>query len=111
MSPVIARLSGEHNFLNIYRHGRRFKTSVAQLAYLRLKSEPTRVAVVVSKKISNLATKRNLYKRRLWACLRQQRQLLPVKGYNVIITALPAIKNLTYQELNREIEGLIAKLK
>ncbi|HCM45371.1 MAG TPA: hypothetical protein DIS54_00850, partial [Candidatus Veblenbacteria bacterium] len=56
MSPVIARLSGEHNFLNIYRHGRRFKTSVAQLAYLRLKSEPTRVAVVVSKKISNLAT-------------------------------------------------------
>ena len=111
MPPVIPRLSGEHNFRDIYKKGRRLRGSVAQIAYLRVNSELTRVAVVVSRKVSNLATKRNLYKRRLWGCLRENRKLLPTKGYNLIITALPAIKNLTYQELNKEIENLISKLK
>ncbi len=111
MPPVIPRLSGEHNFRDIYKKGRRLKNSVAQLIYLKVATKTTRVAVVVSRKVSTLATRRNLYKRRIWGCLRDNRQLLPTKGYNLVVAVLPAIKNLTYQELNQEIVNLISKTK
>lgn len=108
--PVFLRLSGEQNFLNTYRHGKRFRGVLVQLTILKTKTEKSRLAVVVSRKISNLATKRNLYKRRIWGCLRGYRRFIPINGYNLVFTALPAIKNTTYQELDQEIGKLISKI-
>jgi ribonuclease P protein component len=110
MSPVIARLSGEKNFRSIYKYGRRFKSLNLNLNYLAVPASPTRVAVVVSKQVSNKATKRNLYKRRLWASLRAQRNFLPKTGY-LILSAKATVAAVTFTALNQEVMNLLKQIK
>lgn len=108
--PVIARLAGERNFRDVYRHGLRLRGRGLGLNYLKVKAKPTRVAVVVSRKVSKLATKRNLYKRRLWASLRAHRQELPSQDYYLVIAVQPAVRDLTYLEFDNELKKLLTKL-
>lgn len=109
MPPVLPRLVGKKNFTNVYRYGRKLYTPSMMVNYLRNPQEVTKVAVVVSRRVSKLATQRNLYKRRLWGCLREHRQLIPA-GYYLIISARPAIIELTYKELSLQIESLLRKI-
>ncbi len=107
---MIGRLSGDHNFANLYRRGRGVFVDSLRLKYLWVSNSPTKVAVVVSKKISTKATQRNLYKRRIWGCLRDNRQLLPTTTCHLVITAQPLIKKLPYAELCQEIIKLLKKI-
>lgn len=107
---VITRLTGDHNFDNLYKHGRRLRGVSVGLGYIKTTSSSTRVAIVVSKKISTKATKRNLYKRRLWGCVRANQQLLPLSNYHVVISAQPRIKETSFKELNQEVADLINKI-
>ncbi len=109
MPPVIPRLAGEDKFRSVYRRGRRFRGQDLVVSFLRAPNQKTRIAVVVSRKVSNLATKRNLYKRRLWGCLRDHRHQLPANFY-LVITAQPGIKKLTYQNISHQLKVLIGKL-
>ena len=111
MVPVIARLAGERNFHSIYKYGRRLRGANLNLSYLKVPQLPTRVAVVVSKQVSNKATKRNLYKRRLWASLRGLRQYLPKTGYNLVVSARASVKTQTYAALNRELIDILKQLR
>lgn len=107
---MIARLSGDHNFSDLYRRGRGVFVDSLKLKYLWVSKSPTKVAVVVSKKISNKATKRNLFKRRIWGCLRDNRDLLPTKPCHLVITAQPKIKQLPYSELCQQTIKLLNKI-
>ncbi len=107
---VINRLTGDRNFQYLYRRGQRARGQVVNLNYIKVKDPLTKVAVVVSKKVSPLATKRNLYKRRIWASLRAQRHLLPAPGHYLAVIAQVKIKDFNYQELNKEIGSLLKKI-
>lgn len=109
MPPVIPRLAGEVNFRDVYRHGRRFRGKDLAVSFLKVGNNSTRVAVVVSRRVSNLANKRNLYKRRIWGCLRDHRSHIP-PHYYLVITAQPSIKQLSYQELSKQLKELIDKI-
>lgn len=110
MSPVVQRLTGERNFRSVYRHGRRWRGQTLNLSWLPAPVASTRVAVVVSKKVSAHAYERNLVKRRLWAGVRAHRRQLPAQGYYLVITAQPAARGRTYAELTQEFASLITRL-
>lgn len=109
MPPVIPRLAGEGNFRHVYKRGIRLRGKDISISALKVADEKTRVAVVVSRKVSSLATKRNLYKRRLWGCLRDHRHQIPPRHY-LVITAQPSIKQLSYQELSEQLKALIDRI-
>ena len=110
MPPVVVRLAGEYNFRNVYRRGRRLRGQFISLSYIKVPASPTRVAVVVSRQVSNRATKRNLYKRRLWSGIREHQAQLPRQNYHLVITAQPKIRALIYQEISDELGEFIKKL-
>jgi ribonuclease P protein component len=68
-------------------------------------SNPAHFGFVVSKAVGN-AVERNKVKRRLRSAI-QEKLAGFEKGQSLVIRALPSIKNLTWQELNDQIDGCL----
>lgn len=70
----------------------------------------SRFAFVVSTKVDKRATKRNLVKRRLREIIRLRlKKIRP--GYDVLIIAKKGVVDRNYQELEKQIEFLLEKLR
>lgn len=71
-------------------------------------SPPTRVGIVVGRKVSKKATIRNRIKRRLRACMGQ---LLPSlsPGWQLVVMARPAAGECDYAQFLRELEQMLAE--
>ena len=71
-------------------------------------SQPTRVGIVVGRKVSKKATIRNRIKRRLRACMRQ---LLPSlsPGWQLVVMARPAAGECDSAQFLRELEQMLAE--
>lgn len=111
MLPRAQRLRKSREIEAVYRRGRRLTSPSFGLSYRQVPGgEPTRLAVVVSRRVSLRATKRNLYKRRLWAAARKLRPQLPAQGYQLVLTARPAIAQATSQALTLELQALWHRL-
>lgn len=106
MPPVLPRLSGEKNFKLIYRRGRRVSKHSLSVIYLHTPPTKTKIAVVVSKRVSHKAHQRNLYKRRLWGCLRELRKFLPANTLIIVLTK-PTIKNLSYSQIKQDLVNIL----
>lgn len=81
------RFRGHRSLDYIYRYGKTFKTGGMGIKTAPSKGEDYRLAVVVSKKVSKSAVKRNRIRRRLFEQFRKLRkeQDKPIK-HDVIIT-------------------------
>jgi ribonuclease P protein component len=86
------------DFQIILKHGRR--KSGAFLVSYTYPSEKKRLGVVVSKKVSRLATKRNKIKR--W--LREASRDLLKDGFSVILISRPGILNHSWQQIKEEVK-------
>lgn len=100
------RLTKKKDFEAVFKKG---KTAKADFLYARFKNnglECSRLGFIVSKKVSNKATRRNLIKRRLRNAARLK--IGAVKpGFDIAFVALPAILNKKYKEIEQEIEKIL----
>lgn len=109
MLARIWRLTNERDFNFMYRRGRRWRAQGFTLYYWYnpTLTTHTQFGVVVSKRVSGLATERNLYKRRLWAALSVVHKKFPSKGAKLVLVAGPTIVNQPYGVLCQQIKGFL----
>ena len=81
------RFRGHKSLDYTYRHGKSYRTGSLGMKAALSRGEDYRLAVVVSKKVSKSAVKRNQIRRRIFEQFRQTRAQhnLPIK-YDIIVT-------------------------
>lgn len=102
------RLRSNADFDRTYKYGRSANAQNFYIKFYQSHYITTRIAVVVSKKISKRAVVRNRCKRRLVELARNHfDELLP--GYNVIVMAKTDVSNLLSKDLEREFMTCLSK--
>lgn len=100
------RLQADWLIDKIKRRGIRIQNQFFRLQIGKKGGKETRFAVIVSLKVSKLATKRNYLKRKIrTAC----QKLLPrfKTGNNIVISASPRSLQLSQQEIQQELTNLL----
>jgi ribonuclease P protein component len=110
MLPKKNRLRRRRDFEEIITKGSYYKKGGLAVKYLRNNLPLSRVAFVVSKKVSNKAVVRNKIKRRLRAVLREWLGEIK-KGYDVIFFTQKGIEKKSFPELESEIEAILKETK
>lgn len=90
----------------IKHRGRRIQNQFFRLQIGKKISKETRFAVIVSLKVSKLATKRNFLKRKIRTVCQE---LLPrfKNGNDIVISASPRSLKLSQKEIKKELESLL----
>lgn len=118
MLPGLHRLRSRHDFQTIYQHGQSWHGQYF-VAWVFLSDEtsqglepqilsPTRIGIVVGKKVSNLAVKRNLVKRRIRQAIRELLEQIPA-NLDVIIIARRGAADLQAEQFLPELKQLLAQ--
>lgn len=111
--PKSYRLKRRQEFERVYRRGRRYPAQHLLLRVLGATPNrgsgplpPSRIAVVVSLKVSKRAVVRNRLRRRIQAALTSLLSRL-APGYWVVITVKPGAAECDYCDILRELEQLL----
>lgn len=120
MLPGPHRLRSRHDFHNIYQQGKSWhglyfvawslprEGSEPGLALSTPVSLPTRIGLVVGKKVSKLSIRRNWVKRRMrQACWELLKKFKP--GWDVILVARRGVLDLQADQYLPELEQLLAQ--
>jgi len=104
MLPRTNRLLRNQDFRRVYERGRSFSTPHLLVKALRRGDNTlTRIGIVVGTKVSKRAVERNNVRRRIRELLRGSK-LVKTRGFDIIISARPSIKNRTFSEISSECE-------
>ena len=110
MLPKIHRLVKKRDFDLVFQKGKSIKNGFLVLKVLKNNKGIIRFGFIVSKKVSNKATARNLIKRRLRslaaASLHQY-----AAGADVVVIALPDIAKKKFLEIKNALLGLFKNAK
>ncbi|MBI4032724.1 ribonuclease P protein component [Candidatus Berkelbacteria bacterium] len=103
-----ARLSASRDFARIYRKGRSARSGFFRISWMDTRALQARVAVVVSRKLSTKAVKRNRIKRQVRAIVTElQPQVLPV---DLVIQIQPQpLERFTFAAMRTELRDLLGK--
>lgn len=106
MLPKLHRLTEDKDFNRLFKSGRSAHGKGVGVRFLRGPKEDTRIAFVVSTKISKDAVVRNTIKRRMREIVRP---LLPnmTKGIDIIISAKPESKTMDFATLKTALTELL----
>jgi ribonuclease P protein component len=110
MLPKENRLKKKKDFENIFKNGKTFRSKNITVKYLFNEIEDNKIGFVVSKKFSKKATERNKVKRRLREIVRKNKKQIK-KGVDIILIALPSLKGLTFEEIEKEIKNILEIIK
>ncbi len=103
------RLKKRKEFGYIYKHGESLYTKNLVLMHTVNKFKKIKVGFSISKKVGK-AFVRNLVKRRLRAIVREHMgEFVPAKNY--VLIAKPTVADISYQELEKEVLQIFAKVK
>lgn len=104
------RLRRQRDIDAVYLSGRKGYTNFVRIVFLQSKQPESRFAVVVSNKVSKLATDRNLIKRRVRNIISE---LLPrfIRVYDIIIIVQPKSLTVSHEQLFKTIDDLFNKNK
>lgn len=108
MLPRENRLKREKEFEAVFKGGRMLKGKYVFLKFLGNGTEKTKIGFVVSKKVSKSAVVRNKAKRRMREVLRLMKDKIK-DGLDIIIIALPLIKDAGYKEIEKDIVSFLEK--
>lgn len=112
MVPFEYRFHGYNSLRYVYRRGQTTRSTCLTFKFLPNKSRnKPRVAVVVSKKVSKSAVKRNRVRRRIYNIIR-----LYIKRFKhpidlIIVVNSLEINNLSYGELKTKIKQYLSSIK
>lgn len=105
MLPKKNRLQKKKDFEKVFANGKGFRQDLLFLKAAKSGLETFRFGIIVSKKISKSAVKRNRVKRQLREIIRRQLQNCLLfeneqgnRGMDVVLISLPGIEARTYQE-------------
>ncbi|MFC1687681.1 ribonuclease P protein component [Patescibacteria group bacterium] len=106
MLPEGNRLQRERDFSHLWRRGREIRTQGLRIRSVKTSNTKPRVGIVVSKKISKLATKRNRIRRVIKEALRP---IIPSlrgeRDYLIIVT--PQFKEIPPKKLSAQLITLL----
>jgi ribonuclease P protein component len=101
------RLKKRKEFAYLYGHGTAKHTSNLTAVFLPTKNRKLKIGFSISKKIGKAHT-RNLIKRRLRVVVREEVKHLPDE-YNLVIIARAGVDELTFDELQAQVNQLLKK--
>ncbi len=104
------RLTKNKKFDQVFKIGHSFFGIFLGIKALKNQENTNHYGVLVGLKVSKLAVRRNLVKRRIKAVLAQEDPKL-ARGYDVVIITKPEIINNNYASIKEEIERGLKKLK
>lgn len=102
------RLRTAADFNKTYQRGRSVNADHMYLKYYQSHRESSKVAVVVSKKVSKRAVVRNRCKRRVIECIRKNWAMVK-PGYNMVITIKQDISALPANQVQSTTLGLLQR--
>ncbi|MBU1037134.1 ribonuclease P protein component [Patescibacteria group bacterium] len=108
MIPKTNRLLKEKNFKRVAKNGKYFFGRTLVLKVIKSPLTVTRLAIIVSAKVSKKAVERNKIKRRLREVIRLNLPNLK-KGFDVMILVKPLAKEKNSAELSQILEELFKK--
>jgi ribonuclease P protein component len=97
------------DFLQVINNHELKENKYFLLMYQKNNINQCRAGVIVSSKISNLATERNLLKRQIKAILNQKLCLIPQK-YNLVVIAKKFALDKDFKELEEALTELLVSL-
>lgn len=110
MLPDKNRLKKDADFQKTWKRGASFYTKTLGFKILQNGLSVSRFGIVVSTKISKLATVRNRLKRQLREIIHEKiKEIYP--GYDLVISALPTAAGKEYVELEKEIDAGLKHFK
>jgi len=110
MKDKAGRINKKRDFDNIFKNGKSKKGSFLLLKFAKNDFEILRKAFLVSKKVSSKAVTRNKIRRRLQESLRLFSQD-KLKGLDIVLVALPQIREKNFSQINEELTGLLKKIQ
>ena len=103
----IERLRNSEDILKVLRSNKKCFSNVATLTYLKNNVQSPRVAIIVSKKISNKAVVRNKVKRQIRAIIRELNMILP--NQDMVIIAKSTWLDGDFTNNKKIVRGLLKK--
>ncbi len=110
MLPKINRLTRKKDFDLVFKNGESVKNDFLICKALKNQLPESRFGFVVSKKISNKATVRNLVKRRLRKAVLCELGKIK-KSIDIVIIALPGAGKKEFSEIQEAVTGVFKKAK
>lgn len=108
MLPKNYRLRLKKDFDRIFKEGRFVGGGFFTLGYMKNDLAFSRFAVVVPKKVSNKAVKRNTVKRRTVEVIRLMRESIK-QGFDLVFIAKPGANSKLYKEIEEEAVKLLKR--
>lgn len=103
------RLTQKKDFDSVFKKGKTVKGAFLTFRILKNRFKDNRIGFVISKKVSNRATKRNLVRRRLRQAvsseIKKNNQISNKKSSDIVIIAMPTILNKSFPEIQKIISG------
>lgn len=104
------RLNKNKEFDQVFKAGHSFFGVFLGIKVIKNEKKTNNFGVLVGLKVSKLAVKRNLVKRRIKNVLRDENKKLK-QGYNIVLITRPEIVDQNYQDIKEEIIRGFNKLK
>ncbi len=112
MLPKKNRLTQKKDFDSVFKNGKTIKSDFLIFKFLKNRFNENRFGFIVSKKVSNKATKRNLIKRRLRKVVADNlKDLKDNKSLDVVVITLPGILNKDFSEMQKTVSSFFKKIK
>ncbi|SRR3989339_129323 len=102
------RLTGQKTFKQIYQKGKKDYSGFFRICYQKNDLKYSRFSIVVSLKVSKLATKRNSIKRQTRDIIRLNLSRISL-DYDVIVSVLPRALGRDYDKLQQDLIYLFKK--
>lgn len=105
------RFHGHASLKYVFSKGKMARGKQMSIKYIdNNRRHYSRVAIIVSKKVFKHAVDRNRVRRRLYEILRQRINQFTKTVDLAVIIYLPTVLDMTSEQINNEIDGLLAKL-
>lgn len=95
----------------VYQHGKTVRKPRMSLVFCDNTRKFTRVAVVVSKKVTKIAVKRNRIRRRIYEALRQNFEYIPKERDYIFVVYSDEILKIPFDELVKMLGELVEESK
>jgi len=111
MLPKEYRLN-RSDFDPIFKKGRRIRGRNFSLIVLpsENKNEPSKIGIIVTRKVAKLAVDRNKLKRQIRNTINQYIPKTLSPGHKIIVTAFPPQEPIKYEQIKEELIELFEKL-
>ena len=110
MLSKINRLKKQKDIERVFKKGKGLRQGLLLLRFVKNDLRESRIAFVVSLKVSKKAALRNKVKRRMREAVKNSLSGIK-KGYDIVLTAVPGIESKGFQEIEENINKAFKRAK